>query len=142
MTELIVTLEDSASVVIIRKAISLLRGVKKVVAIKKPSLSKQQSEQLGRLEELAALKSNWDGEGALPINKAAIKNARAIIDESNDSVLSSWTFFPEVNGTILLQKNDNTACVSIGKKDFSAINDKEEINRQPFSAERVVSFIS
>lgn len=142
MTELIVTLEDSASATIIRKAISLLKGVKKVVAVNRIPLSKEQTEQLDRVQELATLKKNWDGEGALPISKAVIKNAKSIITKSNDNVLSMWTFFPEVNGTILLQKNDNSACISIGKKSFTAINGDEVKAQQPFSAKEVVSIIS
>lgn len=142
MTELIVTLEDSASATILRKAISLLKGVKKVVAVNKVPLSKEQTEQLDRVKEIAALKKNWDGEGALPISKTVIKNAKSIINKSNDIALSMWTFFPEVNGTILLQKNDNSACISIGNKSFTAINGNEVKSKQPFSAKEVVSLIS
>lgn len=142
MTELIVTLEDSASATILRRAIGLLKGVKKVVTVHKDSLSEKQAEQLKRIKELAALKRNWDGEGALPISKAVIKNAKSIVDKGNDNLLSTWTFFPEVNGTILFQRNDHSACVSIGNNDFTAINNNEIKTKQPFSAERIISFIS
>ena len=142
MTELIVTLEDTASATILRKAISLLKGVKKVVAVNKLSPSKEQAEQLDRVKELASLKKNWDGEGALPISKAVIKNAKSIISRSSDKALSMWTFFPEVNGTVILQKNDNSACISIGNKSFTAINGNEVKSQQPFSAKEVVSIIS
>lgn len=142
MTELIVTLDDSAPVNIIKKAISLLKGVQKVATFNHIVMSERQSEQIARLKELASLKHDWDGEGALPIDKIVLKNAKSLIMKSSDDVLSSWTFFPEVNGTVLFQKNDNNACVSIEKNDFSAVNGKASMSVQPFSIDKIISFIS
>lgn len=142
MTELIVTLDDSASAALIKRAISLLKGVKQVVTVKKHELTNAQKKQIARIEDLSSLEQNWDGEGALPIDKTVIKNSKDFIKKSNDEILSSWTFFPEVNGTVIFQKNDNSACISIGKNEFSGIVADTIKSHEPYSTKNLISFIS
>lgn len=142
MTELIVTLDDSVSATMIKKAISLLKGVKKVVAVHKKVLLKNQLDQMAQLDKLDSLKENWDGEGALPLSKKVVENSRKIIQKADDKTLASWTFSPETNGTLILQKNDNTSCISIGEKDYSAVSSTDVKSHEPFSVNNIVSFIS
>jgi hypothetical protein len=54
MTELIVTLDDSASAALIKRAISLLKGVKQVVTVKKHELTNAQKKQIARIDDRQA----------------------------------------------------------------------------------------
>lgn len=122
MPELIVTLEDTASANILRKAIELLKGVKKVSIKKDAPLSIIKASQLKELEKMEQLEQNWDGDAAVPIRRRAIKNMRGIILKSDDDVLSHWAIFPETNGTLLFQKDDYSACLSVGERDYTLIS--------------------
>jgi hypothetical protein len=75
--------------------------------------------QLERLNELAALPSNWDDDGASPIEPQVVANIKQILELSTDTALSSWVLFPDINGTLLIKIKSKQASISIGTSEFS-----------------------
>lgn len=104
-------------------------------------------QMLKRLESLYAdlQYENWDGYGAVPIERLAYENAKKIIECLSGSELKCWNLFPSPNGTLLLSaKNGDVASLSIGNNDFSyaALKDDREImGKESFDAKRVVKVI-
>ncbi len=102
---------------------------------------------LKRLESLYAdlQYENWDGYGAVPLERQAYENVKRIIESLSGSELKYWNLFPSPNGTLLLSaKNGDVASLSIGNNDFSyaALNDESEImGKESFDAMRVVKVI-
>lgn len=94
-----------------------------------------------RIDELAALKSNWDDDNALPIEKQTIKNARVLIDKANEADLKDWVIFPDTNGTILLENKTNDATISLGNKSFSFISKSLRGSNQKYSVSALLNTI-
>lgn len=96
-----------------------------------------------RLKEFAKLEVGWDGEDALPTDKKIIVNVDDIFRTCKSNDLADWSVFPNVNGTILLQRKH--AVISIGEEAFSyfANSGNEEIEGEqiPFSIPKVIKVI-
>ena len=99
----------------------ITRKVKRQVAIR---LVKEVSEPaladaFDKLDELSQLKTDWDGEGALPISSRVLKNMKDVLLISDNDDWENWMFGPEVNATIGLRSKNSRACVSLGAEEFS-----------------------
>lgn len=80
---------------------------------------KNLSKAFRRLDQLAQLKNNWDGYGALPVSAQVMNNIRRILVISDDEDWDSWTISPDVNGTICLYSPKTKASISIGAEEYS-----------------------
>lgn len=72
-----------------------------------------------RLDHLATLKNDWDGEGALPISRKVINNVKGVLAISEDADWEDWLIGPDSNATLGLQSKTTTAAISIGTDEFS-----------------------
>ncbi len=102
--------------------------------------------QLERLNELASLPDNWDGEGASPIEQQVVSNVKEILDLCPEQLLLTWVLFPDVNGTLLIKFKGMQASISIGMKDYSYSYKKEDeahrATNRPFVAKKVSELIN
>lgn len=96
-----------------------------------------------RLKELADLQSGWDGEDAQPVLPEIAAFVGELLRSCSSLELSEWSLFPNVNGTLLLQRRD--AAISIGKEEYSYFAEAKGKavghDHQPLSIESVVSSI-
>ena len=81
--------------------------------------SKYLSKSFERLDHLAALKNNWDGEGALPISRKVINNVKNVLAISDDEDWEEWMIGPDGNATLGLQSKTTRAAISVGANEFS-----------------------
>ena len=81
--------------------------------------SKNLSKAFARLDHLATLKNDWDGEGALPISKKVINNVKSVLSISDDEDWEEWMIGPEGNATLGLQSKTTRAAMSVGAEEFS-----------------------
>ena len=96
-----------------------------------------------RLKEFSSLRSGWDGEDAQPLLAEVVDFMSQLLHSCSSMELSDWSLFPNVNGTLLLQRKD--AAISIGKEEYSffaeAKNKAIGRDHQPLSIESVMSTI-
>ena len=78
-----------------------------------------------RTIELAALTAGWDGAQALPMEKKALLNMQRLIKAGKSTDFKQWVLFPDDNGTILMQKKDGKASISIGNNSYSFVSTKD-----------------
>lgn len=84
--------------------------------------SEVKSRYVARLNDLAALPDNWDGNGAHRIIPSVVEVIREVIEKTPASLLSFWRIFPDLNGTLLLTaKGKHITTLSIGVDEFSFI---------------------
>jgi hypothetical protein len=76
-------------------------------------------ELLERLSDFQEYKKGWNGEDALPLNSQVDKNFKKVLQSSREADLTSWTFFPAANGTLLLQNKERKSGINIGTNGFS-----------------------
>lgn len=75
---------------------------------------------LNRLEELMQLQDNWDGYGALKIEREAYENTKEALVVIAKKTSEPWNLFPNTNGTLLLTAPDRKkASINIGNNEFS-----------------------
>ncbi len=72
-----------------------------------------------RLLQVSKLQQGWDGYNALPVNSQVIDNMHVVLDNCDSTQLQVWQFFPEINGTILLQNSVRRAGINLGDNTFS-----------------------
>lgn len=90
--------------------------------------SKNLAKAYARLDHLATLEKDWDGEGALPISRKVLNNVKSVLLISDDEDWKDWMIGPDSNATLGLQSKATDACISIGSEEFSyyaEINGKE-----------------
>lgn len=90
--------------------------------------SKYLAKAFARLDHLAELEKDWDGEGALPISRKVLDNVKRVLLISEDEDWKNWMIGPDTNATLGLQSKITDACISIGSDDFSyyaQVNGKE-----------------
>lgn len=89
-------------------------------------------EMKNKISEFSNLPLNWDGYGAIPVNKAAIENSKAAT-ALMFSVLPEADIFPNPNGTITFEweNEKGTANLEIGDSRFSFYI--ESANTTPFT---------
>ena len=96
-----------------------------------------------RLKEFSTLQPGWDGEDAQPVLSDIIVFVGQLLRSCSSLELSDWSLFPNVNGTLLLQRKD--AAISIGKEEYSYFAETKEKaighDHQPLSIESVMSTI-
>ena len=96
-----------------------------------------------RLKEFASLQLGWDGEEAQPVMVEVVDFMNQLLRSCRSMELAEWSLFPNVNGTLLLQRND--AAISIGKEEYSYFAEAKGKaighDHQPLSIESVMSTI-
>ena len=96
-----------------------------------------------RLKEFASLQKGWDGEDAQPVLPEVVAFVSLLFRSCRSLELADWSLFPNVNGTLLLQRKD--AAISIGKDEYSYFAETKEKtighDYQPLSIESVMSTV-
>lgn len=96
-----------------------------------------------RLSEFAELNAGWDGENALPVVPEIVAFMRQLLRSCRSLSLADWSLFPNVNGTLLLQRT--FAAISIGMEEFSYFAESKDnvigLDHQPLSIAAVISTI-
>ena len=80
---------------------------------------KNLSKAFARLDHLAQLERNWDGQGALPISPRVLNNVKSVLSISDDDDWKEWVIGPDSNATLGLQSKTTRAAISIGKDEYS-----------------------
>ena len=70
-----------------------------------------------RLKDFASLQAGWDGEDAQPVLPEIAAFTDQLLHSCSSIELANWSLFPNVNGTLLLQRKN--AAISIGQQEFS-----------------------
>jgi hypothetical protein len=81
--------------------------------------AKNLAKAYARLDHLAELEEDWDGEGALPISRQVLNNIKSVLLISGDEDWKEWMIGPEPNATLGLQSKATDACISIGAEEYS-----------------------
>ena len=81
--------------------------------------AKNLAKAYARLDYLATLEKNWDGEGAFPISRKVLNNLKNVLLISDDDDWERWMIGPEPSGSVGLQSKMTDACISIGSEDYS-----------------------
>lgn len=99
-----------------------------------------------RLENLKALKPDWNGENELPIRERSYRNVKDAILATNSSMLSGWILFPAPNGSLYFAgPGKSKAGISIGDDEmtYSVRSSKGTLNgKKAFSKENFINIIS
>ena len=107
--------------------------------------SKYLSKAFARLDHLATLKEDWDGEGALPVSRKVINNVKSVLAISNDEDWAEWTISPDGNATLGLQSKPHTTLISVGANEFSYFvmvdGKKYGESHVPFNPETLLSIM-
>lgn len=77
-----------------------------------------------RLKEYESLRAGWDGEEALPVLPGIAQFVGELLRSCDSLELVDWSLFPNVNGTLLLQRRDGA--ISIGRVEYSYFAEKKE----------------
>ena len=85
------------------------------VEVTQPALA----DAYDRVDHLAMLQKNWDGEGALPISPKVIRNIKSALMISDNADWQNWSISPDGNATLGLQSKKQKALISIGAREFS-----------------------
>ena len=97
---------------------------------------------LRRLSDFQEYEQGWDDGDARPLSPTVVKNFKAVLEGSSDSLLTGWTIFPAANGSLLLEYKPREAGINIGKDDFSYYSFRngqvEGQNSRPFTAAAVI----
>lgn len=80
---------------------------------------KNLSRVYSRLDYLASLEKDWDGEGGLPVSRRVLDNIKRTLLISDDSDWQGWLIGADANATLGLQSKTTKACISIGAKEYS-----------------------
>ena len=86
---------------------------------------KNLSKAFARLDHLATLEQDWDGNGALPISRRVLNNVKSVLAISDDVDWKEWIIGPDTNATLGLQSKSAMACISIGAEDYSYFAEKD-----------------
>lgn len=77
------------------------------------------SKAYERLDYLATLENDWDGEGAMPISRQVLNNMKNVLLISKDKDLKNWMIGPDTNAALGLQSKLTDACISVGANEYS-----------------------
>ena len=103
------------------------------------------SEAFERVDHLAQLRDDWDGNGAFRISSYVLQNIREVLLISDDEDWQHWMISPDVNGTLILQSDLHVASLSIGEHEFSYLSRKDGIregkSHLPFEAKSFLSIM-
>lgn len=101
MTQLVVTVNDSAMLPQLRTAIRQLRGVEKVRSVRNVSVrmeGKLRRELSNRLASLSKLQDGWDGADSKAIDRQCIAKFKSVLSKATEKQLSGWALFPDARG--------------------------------------------
>lgn len=101
MTQLVVTVNDSAMLPQLRTAIRQLRGVEKVRSVRNSSvrnIGKLHQEFINRLDSLSKLHDGWDGADSIAIDRQCITKFKLALSKATEKQLSGWVLFPDARG--------------------------------------------
>lgn len=102
----------------LEKALELLRGLTRIKSTAQ-ARGREYTELLESLSDFQDYEQGWDGDDALPLDKAVVRNFKEVLQKSEDRYLKGWVIYPERNGTLFLQNEQHDAGINIGCKDFS-----------------------
>lgn len=86
---------------------------------------KNLSRTIARINHLATLRDDWDGEGAQHISRRVLDNLRQVLMISADKDWERWLIAPDVNATLTLQSKVSEGTISIGAEEFSYFAEKK-----------------
>ncbi|MCC8113294.1 MAG: hypothetical protein LIP03_04725 [Bacteroidales bacterium] len=94
------------------------------------ALRDQRRQWYAHLEELAALKDDWNEEGAYAIVPELIELVRDFVPLASEKVLSHWWALPVPNGSLeMVPESDAFASISIGTNGISYLVKAEGRNK-------------
>ena len=126
-----------ADVMMMLYTMPISREVKRHVALRLVEETASDShiaKTFDRLDYLATLRRNWDGEDALPVSRQVINNLKRVLLISDNDDWKDWMIGPDTNATLGLQSANTDACISIGTEEFSYYAD---INGKEYHASHV-----
>lgn len=111
------------------------------IEVTQPALA----EAYERIDYLATLQKDWDGEGALPISPKVIRNIKSTLMISDNADWQNWAISPDGNATLGLQSKKQKALISIGALEFSYFamigGKKYGESHVPFTPESLLSIL-
>ena len=111
------------------------------IEVTQPALA----EAYERIDYLATLQKDWDGEGALPISPKVIRNIKSTLMISDNADWQNWAISPDGNATLGLQSKKQKALISIGALEFSYFamigGRKYGESHVPFTPESLLSIL-
>lgn len=106
---------------------------------------KNLSRAINAVNNLNALRDDWDGMGASRILPPVISNIRAVLLLSTDDDWANWTISPNSNGTVFIQSTKYISSLSLGTAEYSYFTKKdghrEGKSHLPFDAKEFVSIM-
>lgn len=121
MTELLIQIDNNALIPSLKKVILSLKGVKDAVLTKPktPAISPTAIRLLKDLHVFQGYKEGWDGDNARPLSPKVSKHFLQLLGKSSEGDLMDWNIFPELNGTLILENEKNSAQINLADKEFS-----------------------
>ena len=116
MTQLVVTVNDSAMLPQLRTAIRQLRGVEKVRFVRDasvPMTGKLRQELTNRLASLSKLQDGWDGSDSKAIDRQCIAKFKSVLGKATEKQLSGWVLFPDARGYLYFDYTGEHATAGI-----------------------------
>lgn len=114
-------------------------GHRLVLEVREENLSKT----IDRINHLAKLQDDWDGNGASRIHPKVISNIREVLLFSEGINWHDWTISPNVNGTLFLQSTEYVCSLSLGCDEYSYFCKKNGVregeSHLPFNAKAFLS---
>lgn len=108
----------------LEKALEMLRGLTRIKSTAQ-ARGREYTELLECLSDFQDYEQGWDGENALPLDKAVVRNFKEVLQRSEDRYLKGWVIFPERNGTLFMQNEQYNAGINIGSQDYSYYINKD-----------------
>ncbi|MCC8114855.1 MAG: hypothetical protein LIP03_12870 [Bacteroidales bacterium] len=85
------------------------------------ALRNERKQWRARIQELAALRQDWDDENADPIVPSLLKLIEDFLPLTTTDILAKWWLFPAPNGSLSLSpEGEQRAAVSIGTNGITA----------------------
>lgn len=104
MTQILITLNDQASLPNIRRIVKSLQGVTKVVVKtdEEATVGGNHLRLNARVTELSSLCDGWDGADSKAVSPKLVRKFKEQIARIDDKWLEGWTLFPEAHGYLYL----------------------------------------
>ena len=151
MTQLVVTVNDSAMLPQLRTAIRQLRGVEKVRFVRNSSvrnIGKLRQELINRLDSLSKLHDGWDGADSKAIDRQCVAKLRTALNKATEKQLAGWVLFPDARGYLYLDYTGKNGTAGITMTADSLVyfiqkdNAFEKNNGILFSSANLISILN
>lgn len=120
MTELVVQVEDNALLPSLRKVITALNGVGRIMLSRRqPAVSPSAMRLLNDLAAFQSYKKGWDGGNASPLSQQVAKHFLQLLSKCTEDDLRDWCIYLEKNGTLILENARQSAQINLADKEFS-----------------------